>query len=124
MVGDSERHYAILKAAMQCRCVLVLDAPPDAPPRVLLVSHGRVLSVRDAHDIGPDQVAAWVRVHEPVIQSAQLDQSELDAAHVLQSWLRCNRAHVRWVAIPLQPAEDDLIDRVLYVLGTPAPEPL
>jgi excinuclease UvrABC nuclease subunit len=124
VLGDSERSYAILRAAMQCRCVLILDSPPDEASRILLVAHGHVLSVRDATGSDVEQIAAWVHVHQPVIQAAQLEQSELDAASVLQRWLRCHRDRVQWVAIPYQPAAEDLCDRVRYVLGAPAREPV
>jgi excinuclease ABC subunit C len=123
ILRDSERAYAILRAAMQCRCVLVLDSPPDDTPRLLLIAHGHVLSVRDAAHPQAEHVAAWVRVHEPVIKSVEFEQSELDAATVLQRWLRCHHERVRWVAIPYQPAAEDLLERVRFVLGAGSREP-
>jgi excinuclease ABC subunit C len=118
VLRDSVRHYAILRAAMQCRCVLILDSPGgEGTDRLLLVAHGRVLSVRNLDGDSPDRIAGWVRVHEPVIAAAEQEQSELDAASVLQKWLRCNRDRVKWVAIPFQPSETDLLDRVGYVLS-------
>jgi excinuclease UvrABC nuclease subunit len=120
VLGDGERRYAILRAAIQCRCVLVLDSPPDEGSRMLLVAHGRVLSVRDAEDASPETIAAWIRAHGSVIQAAQYEQSEIDAATVLQRWLRCNRDRVRWAAVPEAPADEDLLDRVRYVMGVTA----
>lgn len=116
-VNDSERYYAILRAAMQCRCVLILDrADTTDDGRLLLVAHGHVLSVLREGSLTVGAVGRWVRAHEAVIAATKYEQSQLDAASVLQQWLRSNRNHVRWVTLPYQPSDAELTDRVSFVL--------
>jgi hypothetical protein len=115
MVGEQ---HAILEAAMQCRCVIVRQSDEDgAGERMLLVAHGQVLSVRNSHENDTSAVVRWIRAHNAVIGAVERQQSEIDAASVLERWLVCNRNHVRWVAIPPDATEDDLLDRVDFILG-------
>jgi excinuclease ABC subunit C len=114
-----ERQHAILEAAMQCRCVVVRQFDEtQSVERMLLIAHGHVLSVRDGRELDAAAVLRWIRAHHAVIGSVQHQQSEIDAASVLERWIVCNRKHVRWVAIPPDATEDDLLDRIVFVLGT------
>jgi excinuclease UvrABC nuclease subunit len=111
------RRQVILEAAIQCRCVLVrqeADGHEDA--RLLLVAHGRVISTRPAGEAQPNEIIRWVRAHQPVVQALSGKEAELDAASVLERWLVTNRERVRWVAVPHDASEEDLQDRVAYVL--------
>src|SRR5579859_5864068 len=104
-----ERQHAILEAAMQCRCVVIRQSD-DARGnnRMLLVAHGHVLSVRNGIESDPSEVVRWVRAHNAVIGAVEHQQSELDAASVLERWIVCNRKNARWVAIPPDASADDL----------------
>lgn len=116
---DHRRQHAILEAAIQCRCVLIRDPGKEAAAeRLLLVAHGHVLSIRTLAGVRAADLAGWVRAHESVIDAAEKEQGELDAASVLQRWLHCNRSLATWVAIPNKAAEDDLVDRCHYILAT------
>jgi excinuclease ABC subunit C len=113
-----EQQHAILEAAMQCRCVIVRQSDEDgADERMLLVAHGHVLSVRNGRELDSAAVVRWIRAHNAVIGAVERQQSEIDAASVLERWIVCNRNHVRWVAIPPDATEDDLLDRVNFILG-------
>jgi excinuclease UvrABC nuclease subunit len=113
-----ERQHAILEAAMQCRCVIIRQADGTAGnERMLLVAHGHVLSVRNGIETDPFEVVRWVRAHHAVMGAVERQQSEIDAASVLERWLVCNRKNVRWVAIPPDASDDDLSERVDFVLG-------
>lgn len=108
----------ILDAAVQCRCIVIRHMQGETEgPRLLLVAHGSVVSIRPCRDAQVDDVVKWVRAHEPVIRAAKLQQSELDAATVLERWLTVNRERVRWVAVPESVDEHDLADRVSYLIG-------
>lgn len=116
-LNDHRRQHAILEAAIQCRCVLVKD--PGKNPgseRLLLVAHGHVLSIRTVGDANATDLSRWLKAHEAVINAAEHEQGELDAASVLERWLHCNREHVRWVAVPHNAEETDLLERCRYVL--------
>jgi excinuclease ABC subunit C len=114
-----ERQHAILEAAMQCRCVVVRQTDETSGgERMLLVAHGHVLSVRDGREFDSTAVLRWIRAHNAVIGAVQHQQSEMDSASVLERWIVCNREHVRWVAIPPDATDDDLLDRVTFILGT------
>lgn len=113
-----ERQHAILEAAMQCRCVVIRQADDSGTnTRMLLVAHGHVLSVRTGEELDTSSVVRWIRAHHAVIGAVQHQQSEIDAASVLERWIVCNRKHVRWVAIPRELNDDDLVERVDFVLG-------
>jgi excinuclease ABC subunit C len=114
-----ERQHAILEAAIQCRCVVVRQSDgTEHGDRMLLVAHGHVLSVRDGQELDSSAIVRWIRAHNAVIGAVQHQQSDIDAASVLERWIICNRKHVRWVAIPPDVTEHDLLDRVNYILGT------
>ena len=121
----AERQHTILEAAIQCRCVVVHAFPADdTTGRLLLVAHGHVLSVRDGHELDAAVIARWVRAHTAVIGALERQQSDIDAASVLERWIVCNRRSVRWVAIPPEATDADLLERVDFVLcngrGQPA----
>lgn len=108
----------ILNAAVQCRCVLIrADDPKDETSRLLLVAHGRVLSVREGTGATAESVTIWLRAHTPLMQAVDDEAAELDAASVLERWIVVNRTRIRWVAIPHGASEADLVERVAYVLG-------
>ncbi|HEX6507147.1 MAG TPA: GIY-YIG nuclease family protein [Chloroflexota bacterium] len=118
---ELDSQHAILEAAIQCRCVLVQQSDNVTNEvRLLLVAHGHVLSVRDGNGADTDAVARWILAHSAVIKSVERQQSEIDAASVLERWIVVNRRSVRWVAIPDVASDDDLLDRVSYVLGSAA----
>jgi excinuclease UvrABC nuclease subunit len=117
LLGDPERQQSILQAAIQCRCVLILDSQPPDDRRVLIAAHGRVVAVRAAEDLSIADLVGWVRVHGPVIAATERELSEVDAATVLKRWIRCNRDRVRWVAITDVSDESDLAERVAYLLA-------
>jgi excinuclease UvrABC nuclease subunit len=120
-LGDVQRQQSILQAAMQCRSVLILDRGATSEgTRVLLVSHGHVLSARSAAGLSCEQLVRWVKIHEPVIAAAVLDQSDVDSATVLKRWIRSHRDRVRWVAIPDCAQEEELADRVAYLVAVDA----
>lgn len=116
ILNDRTRRHAILEAAVECRCVLIRDDAAREGPRLMLVAHGRVLSFRRLEGVTVEAVAAWIRAHGPLIEAARWQQSELDAASVLERWLRCNRGNAHWVAIREGAREDQLLDSVRYVL--------
>jgi excinuclease ABC subunit C len=107
------KKQAILDAAVQCRCVLICQEAKGSR-QLLLVAHGQVVSCRGAEDATTEDVAQWVRAHQPVVAAIRRRQSELDAASVLERWLIVNRKHVRWVAIPESTLH--LEERTRYVL--------
>ena len=108
----------ILDAAVQCRCIVIRHIQGESEgPRLLLVAHGSVVSIRPCRDAHVTDVVKWVRAHEPIIRAAKLQQSELDAATVLERWLTVNRERVRWVSVPDTVDEGDLEDRIQYVLS-------
>lgn len=111
----------ILEAAVRCRCVLIAQGAekPDER-RLLLVAHGNVVSVRPWDNATRDEVARWLRAHELVARAVRRQQSELDSATVLERWLSARRKQVRWVAIPDQCSDEDLRERIQYVVGSPA----
>jgi excinuclease ABC subunit C len=114
---EIQRRNSILEAAMQCRCVLVSHQPRDTPVRkLLLVAHGHVVSTREVDVAEPATVARWLRAHEPVIRAVTLQQSPVDAALVFQKWVSSHRERVRWVALPTLEMNDDLVERVRYVI--------
>lgn len=113
-----DRQHAILEAAMQCRCVVIRQSDDTGSnDRMLLVAHGHVLSVRNGSELNPSEVVRWVRAHNAVMNSVEHQQSEIDAASVLERWIVCNRRNVRWVAISPDSTEQDLRDRISFVLG-------
>jgi excinuclease ABC subunit C len=113
-----DRQHAILEAAMQCRCVVIRQSDGEGGnDRMLLVAHGHVLSVRNGTEWDPADVVRWVRAHNAVVGAVEHQQSEIDAASVLERWIACNRRTVRWVAIPRETTDEDLIERVTFVLG-------
>jgi hypothetical protein len=115
---DMLERQVVLEAAVRCRHVLVLDAGrPGEAPRLLLVARGRVLSVRDAQGVSAEQVAAWIRAHGPLARTIPQEQSELDAASVLEGWIRYRKDAVRWVSVPPELSDGELSDRIAYVLG-------
>ena len=118
----ADRQHAILEAAMQCRCVVVHTfSDTDPGGRLLLVAHGHVLSVREGLEVDAGVIARWVRAHTAVIGAIERQQSDIDAASVFERWIVCNRKNVRWVAIPPETTDADLLDRVGFVLNV-APE--
>ncbi|MGI8826851.1 MAG: hypothetical protein ACR2JC_14645 [Chloroflexota bacterium] len=109
----------ILEAAVQCRCVLIAETSgTHEGRRLLLVAHGSVMSIRTAIGSGTEDVVPWVRAHEPLIDALQRQQSDVDAAGVLERWLRCKRHCVRWIAIPHRCEPAELRERIQYVLDT------
>jgi excinuclease UvrABC nuclease subunit len=114
------RRQTILEAAIHCRCVLVHQhASPRNAERLLLIAHGRVVSVLDAPGATAESILRWIRAHEILIQTLKREQSEIDAAEVMARWLSVKRETVRWVAIPEGAADEDMRDRIEYVLRTP-----
>jgi excinuclease ABC subunit C len=117
-----ERQHAILEAAIRCRCVLVVQRDAaHGTEKLLLVAHGHVLSVRDSNRAQPDDVVRWVNAHMSLAQAVVRQQSEIDAATVLERWIVTKRNEVRWVAIPAEAPTDDIRDQVEFVLGLAAP---
>jgi excinuclease UvrABC nuclease subunit len=116
----------VLEAAVRCRHVLILDRGRrgDAP-RILLVARGRVLSTRDVQDMDVDGVQAWVRAHAALARTIREEQSELDAASVLEGWIRYRRDAVRWTSVPPELSSPELRERVAYVLeGSATGQPI
>jgi excinuclease ABC subunit C len=113
------RRQVILDAAIQCRCVLIY-CPADVRggERLLLVAHGHVVSVLDATDISVEKTLFWLRAHESIVEAVRCQQSELDAATVLERWLAVQRERVRWIAIPQSSQQEDLESRIALVLQT------
>lgn len=116
----------VLEAAVRCRHVLILDrGRPGDQPRVLLVARGKVLSTRDVKDMSVTEVERWIRAHAPLARTIQPEQSDLDAASVLEGWIRYRRDAVRWTSVPPELSAHELSQRVAYVLESlPAPEPI
>lgn len=107
----------ILEAAVQCRCVLIAqDGENASDRRLLLVARGNVVSVRGRDGATPDSVVLWLRAHEPLTRAIMQQQSELDSASVLERWLNTKRDQVRWISVPHEYTEDQLRERVQYVL--------
>lgn len=107
----------VLEAAARCRHVLVRDAGRSGDDaRLLFVAQGRVLGVRSTSGLSHADVLQWVRLHEALARNLTNEQSDLDAASVLEGWVRCHRERVRWVSIQegLDPAEIE--DRLAYLL--------
>ncbi len=119
-----QRQHVILEAAIQCRCVVVFHSPKSGEERLLLVAHGHVLSQRAVGGASPNEVVQWIRTHDILIQAVKQQQTALDAAGVLERWIACNRQHVRWVAVPRDAMDADLLERVTYVLGGGAHQPV
>jgi excinuclease ABC subunit C len=108
----------VLEAAVRCRHVLILDlGRPAEEARLLLVARGEVLSTRDAGEMTVDVAETWVRAHAPLARTVRQEQSELDAASVLEGWIRYRRESVRWTSVPPDLSRDELRDRVSYVLN-------
>lgn len=120
LLQDYSRQQAILEAAVQCRCVVVRDIS-DSPwtDKLLLVVHGHVISTRTVGHQAPEDLARWIVVHEPVVEAARYEQNPIDAASVLQRWLRSGREHLRWAAVAPDASERDLADTARYLLATP-----
>jgi excinuclease UvrABC nuclease subunit len=115
---EIQKRNAIMEAAMQCRCVLVSHQPSaDSTNRLLLVAHGHVISTRESDRPDPDDIARWTKAHEPVIRALTDQQSPVDAALVFQRWLSTKRKTVRWVAFKSLDNDEDVAERVRYVLG-------
>ncbi len=113
-----DRQHTILEAAIQCRCVLIRQTGVAADgERLLLIAHGQVVSVRDAAHFEPADVARWIHAHAPIVAVMSRQQSEIDAASVLERWIVCNRTTVRWVAIPPSDSNEELVDRIRFVLN-------
>lgn len=107
----------VLEAAVRCRHVLILDrGRAGDQPRLLLVSRGKVLSTRDVRGMRVTDVESWVRAHAPLALSVKQEQSDLDAASVLEGWIRYRRDAVRWTSVPPVLSAHDLHERVAYVL--------
>lgn len=114
---DMLTRQVVLEAAVRCRHVLILDrGRPHEEPRLLLVARGRVLSTRDLGSMGPKEVETWVRAHASLARAIQEEQSELDAASVLEGWIRYRREAVRWISVPPELSATELRDRVSFVL--------
>ncbi|MDQ2742567.1 MAG: hypothetical protein M3Z66_09785 [Chloroflexota bacterium] len=124
MLQHIQRQHLILEAAIQCRCVVVHHSPSMGDDRLLLVAHGHVLSQRAVSGASPREVTQWIRAHDILIQAVKQQQTALDAAGVLERWIACNRQCVRWVAVPHDAVDSDLLERVTYVLGGNVPEPV
>jgi excinuclease ABC subunit C len=108
----------VLEAAARCRHVLIRDEGRNGEDvRLLFVAQGRVLGVRSAHGMSFADVNQWVRIHEALAQSLKSEQSELDAASVLEGWVRCNRERVRWVSLQDGLEPDEIEERLSYLLG-------
>jgi hypothetical protein len=86
----------------------------------LLIAHGQVVSALDAAGSTPDAILRWIRAHDMVIQTLRREQSEFDAAEVMARWLSAKRETARWVAVPDRAGDDDIRDRIAYVLGASA----
>lgn len=117
LLRDLMARHTLLEAAMRSRCVLVYQPPtPRDGARIFLVAHGHAISMLVVEHPQVESLAAWVRAHEPVLQAAVRQQSEVDAAAVLERWLTVNRKTLRWVVVPQQAAHDDLVERLEYLL--------
>lgn len=115
------RRQVILEAALQCRCVLVhQEGTARGEARLLLVARGKVIATRLVGGGQTEQILRWVQAHGVVMSALAHSEAELDAATVLERWLITNRERIRWVAIPREAAEEDLRERIGYVLGVPA----
>lgn len=116
----------VLEAAVRCRHVLILDrGRPGDEPRILLVARGTVLSSRDVGDMSINDVQSWVCAHAPLARTIRQEQSELDAASVLEGWIRYRRDAVRWSSVPPELPSAELRERVAYVLeGITAAQPV
>lgn len=105
----------VLETAARCRHLLIRDEAEVT--RLLLVARGRVLAVRDQGELDVVCVMRWVSMHRPIARAVKQEQSDLDAASVLEKWLRGRREHARWVAVPPDLDDSELRERVAYVLG-------
>jgi excinuclease UvrABC nuclease subunit len=115
-------NHTVLEAAIQCRSVVVRQTVDGDRIRLLLIAHGHVLSVRDGSEYDVESVVRWIQAHGAVLTAMRHSQSEVDAASVLERWIACNRRSVAWVAIPQSCSDDDLRDRVTFVLGLTSEE--
>jgi excinuclease ABC subunit C len=111
------RQQVVLEAAARSRQVLIRDeGRAGEEVRLLLVARGRVIGIRTAAELDEPGVVQWVRAHDAIVRGLPEEQSELDAASVLERWVRCNRERIQWVAVPRSGTDDDLADRVAYLL--------
>jgi excinuclease ABC subunit C len=109
----------VLEAAVRCRHVLIVDrGRRDEEARLLLVARGRVLSTRDLAGMSVADVIGWVRAHAPLARIIREEQSELDAASVLEGWIRYRRDAVRWTSVPPDLGNDELRERVEYLVAS------
>lgn len=123
LLKDYRRQQGILEAAVQCRCVVVRDitASPEND-KLLLVAHGHVVSTRGVGDLKAETLARWIVLHEPVIEAVSYEQNPVDAASVLQRWLRASQQRLRWAAVAPDASELDLMGTATYLLAVaPAP---
>jgi excinuclease ABC subunit C len=117
-LNELMRRQVVLEAAARSRQVLIRDEGRDGEDvRLLLVARGRVVAVRPVGELDEVAVSRWIRAHEPIVRALRREQTELDAADVMERWVRCNRERVHWVAIPPDNTEQDLLDRIGYLLG-------
>jgi len=110
----------VLEAAVRCRHVVVFESGKEPDDnRLLLVAKGKVLSSRSSAGMTVGDVTRWVRAHAPLARLVREEQSELDAASVLEGWLRYRKDAVRWTSVPPELDDAELSDRVAYVLLGP-----
>lgn len=116
-LNELMRRQVVLEAAARSRQVLIRDEGREGDEvRLLLVARGRVVAVRPVSELDESAVATWIRAHEPIVRVLRQEQTELDAASVMERWVRCNRERVHWVAIPSDGSQHDLLDRIRYLL--------
>jgi excinuclease UvrABC nuclease subunit len=110
------RRQSILEAAVQSRCVLIRDDGRNGQEgRLLLVAHGQVLSARSLAGMSSSAILSWIRAHTVLMKLPRLEQSELDAASVLERWISERRNTIRWTAIRHDATDDELQEQIDYV---------
>lgn len=111
------RRQAILDAAVQCRCVLIRAADRvRGSDKLLLVSHGRVVSARDAGDAEVETIVLWVAAHLRIAAVVARETQDTDAASVLERWIVTKASDVVWVAVPHEADMEAIRERAYYVL--------
>lgn len=118
------QRQVILEAAVHCRCVLIREQHlQTGRVRLLLVARGNVVSIKSQETDNPDAILQWISAHDTITALAPLQQSVVDSATVLERWLRTSTSRVRWITIPTGAGQEDVIERIQYVLGVTSDSP-